>query len=199
MKNIYKLLFFIFLSFSLSAQQGKPIIYNKPLPSISAKGVVRLSDGKKMKIKDFNAPDTKVFFLIRHAEKDTAGGTFADLNPVGRGRAEALLRVFQHIPLHAVYSTSYARVLHTVEPLAKNKNKKIEIYDPKMQADLMANLLENKGKYILIGGHSNTIPSLANILKNENVEQNLEDNQYGCIFIVIAKKIGDATITKIYY
>lgn len=199
MMKLFKILILIFLPFTIFAQQGKTMPYKKKLPIISKEGIITMPDGKKVEIPNFNQKEVTIFFLIRHAEKDTAGGSNADLNPIGRGRAEALPKMFKQLKFHGIYATAVSRVQSTVAPLAKAKGQHVKTYDAKYQQTWINNLLLYKGKYIFIAGHSNTIPPLVNILKNENVEQNLEDQQYGCMYIVAARSIGDASVIKIYY
>lgn len=199
MMKLFKTLILLFLPIFAFAQQGKTIPYKKKLPSINEQGIILMPDGKQVEIPNFNQKEVTIFFLIRHAEKDTAGGANADLNPLGRGRAEALPKMFKKIKFQGIYSTAVPRVQNTVLPLAKAKGQKIQMYDAKSQQTWIANLLQHKGKCIFIAGHSNTIPPLVNILTNENMEQNLDDNQYGCMYIVAVRSIGDATVLKIYY
>jgi phosphohistidine phosphatase SixA len=193
----------------LNAQNTGVVAYEKSLPSISKKGIVKTTDGKTLKIEGFNDPETTVFFLVRHAEKDTAGGTNADLNNVGRGRAAILPKILKKVSISGVYSTDKPRTRNTAAPVAKAKGQGVEIYDAKKQAELAQELLEKgKGKRYFIVGHSNTIPQLAAQLSLRGTKQSggdekptadLPDNEYSFLYIVSVKKVGEAKVEVIHF
>ena len=79
--------------------------YTKPCPKISSDGKITMPDGQTLTIENFSDTEGGVFFIVRHAEKDTAGGSNADLNPIGRGRAEALRKILKKVKINGVYST----------------------------------------------------------------------------------------------
>ena len=186
----------------LNAQNTDIVAYKKALPSISKKGIVKTTDGKTFQIEGFNDAETTIFFGVRHAEKDTAGGTNADLNNIGRGRAAILPKILKKVSLSGVYSTDKPRTRNTAAPVAKAKGLSVEIYDAKKQAELAKNLTEKgKGKRYFIVGHSNTIPQLAfQILRgDEKPTADLPDSEYSFLYIVSVKKIGEAKVEVIRY
>ena len=186
----------------LNAQNTDVVAYEKPLPSISKKGIVKTTDGKTLKIEGFNDAETTVFFLVRHAEKDTAGGTNADLNNVGRGRAAILPKILKKVTLSGVYSTDKPRTRNTAAPVAKAKRLSVEIYDAKKQAELAQALTDKgRGKRYFIVGHSNTIPQLAfqTLRGDEKPTADLPDSEYSFLYIVSVKKMGEAKIEVIRY
>ena len=193
----------------LNAQNTDVVAYEKPLPSISKKGVIKTTDGKTFKIDGFNDAETTVFFLVRHAEKDTAGGTNADLNAIGRGRAAILPKILKKINISGVYSTDKPRTRNTAAPVAQAKGGSVEIYDAKKQAELAKDLVDKgKGKRYFIVGHSNTIPQLAAQLSLRGTKQpaddekptaDLPDNEYSFLYIVSVKKMGEATVEVIRF
>jgi hypothetical protein len=77
--------------------------------------------------------------------------------------------------------------------MATRRKLKIEIYDPKKPADLIDAIMKSKTKRFLIVGHSNTIPGLANLLGKKEVFKNLDDSEYGAIYIV---RIKDGQVRK---
>lgn len=128
--------------------------------------------------------------LLRHAEKDTtvAGSAMMKADPpltgAGELRAERLLDVLKAYQPDAIYSTNYIRTKATVTPLAKKFNKDIQLYDTKNLAAFGEQLLQQQGKTIIVAGHSNTTPSLVNLLIKENKYPNLEDSVYAQFWIV---------------
>jgi 2,3-bisphosphoglycerate-dependent phosphoglycerate mutase len=186
----------------LNAQNTDVVDYKKPLPSISKKGIVKTTDGKTLQIEGFNDPETAIFFLVRHAEKDTAGGSNADLNNIGRGRAAILPKILKKINIAGVYSTDKPRTRNTAATVAKAKKHTVEIYDAKTQATFVKDLLDKgKGKRYFIVGHSNTIPQLAlQILRGDKKPTaDLPDSEYSCLYIVSVKKIGEAKVEVINF
>ena len=160
MKSIFQIVFLL-LPFLSAAQSIVP--YKKKVPIISNKGVITMPDGKtKLQIEGFSDKETAIFFLVRHAEKDTTGGSNADLNNIGKGRANALVKIFKKISIHKIASTNTPRTKNTAQPLAKFKHRQVEIYDAKKQKDFIESLVNiEKGHKVFVVGHSNTVPQLA--------------------------------------
>jgi 2,3-bisphosphoglycerate-dependent phosphoglycerate mutase len=200
-----KLIFACTLFFTigaLNAQHGDFIPYKAALPTIDNDGIVKTVDGKTFKIEGFNDSSTTIFFLIRHAEKDSTGGVDADLTGVGRGRAEALTKIFKRVKLRGIYSTATPRTRNTAAPLAKQKRRPVDIYDVKTQEELVKELVSRGGgrRYFIVG-HSNTIPQLAmKILRgDEKPTDNMPDSEYSRLYIVSVKKMGKAKVEIINF
>jgi phosphohistidine phosphatase SixA len=109
--------------------------------------------------------DTTLYYLIRHAEKDTLDPKEENpqLTDKGKKRAEKWAEIFKNIKFDAVYSTDFTRTRLTAEPSAKANNLDIILYKPNsINIDTFKS--ETKGKTILIVGHSNSTPKFANDL-----------------------------------
>ncbi|MGV8946713.1 MAG: phosphoglycerate mutase family protein [Lutibacter sp.] len=131
---------------------------------------------------------TTTYFLIRHAEKVRIDTTDVnpDLNERGYQRAENWKKVLQHISFDAIYSTNYSRTLKTAEPISKMSNLDLIIYNPsKFDYELFKT--ENKGKNVLIVGHSNTIPQFVNALINQQKYLEMDDDDFSGLFIITIK------------
>ncbi len=133
---------------------------------------------------------TSTYILLRHAEKDTsaAGSTMMKADPPlakeGELRAQKLPEVLKAYSPDMIYSTNYNRTRSTVTPLAKKFTKEIQLYEPKNLATLAETLLQQKGKTIVVAGHSNTTPQLVNLLLKENKYPNLDESVYNQLWIV---------------
>jgi 2,3-bisphosphoglycerate-dependent phosphoglycerate mutase len=196
MKNILKLL--LFLPFLSHSQEVIP--YTKPLPKIKANGKISLPDKTSLTIEGFNDKEATLFFVVRHAEKDTAGGTNADLNPIGRGRANALVKILKKIDITKVLSTDKPRTKNTANPIAKAKHCPVDIYDPKQHQEVLEKLIaENKGKKIVMVGHSNTVPQIINILRGGNEEKEFSEADYSRLYIVSVKNVREAKVLLIRF
>lgn len=129
----------------------------------------------------------KTIILVRHAEKNAAQAEMSgdpDLSPSGKDRAERLAKMAGKYRPGAVFSSDTKRTRQTAEPTAKRRHLEVQIYDPRKQADLVKQILASKTKRFLIVGHSNTIPALVNILINKDLFKDLDDNEYGTIYLV---------------
>ncbi|MEP7213393.1 MAG: phosphoglycerate mutase family protein [Acidobacteriota bacterium] len=132
----------------------------------------------------------KTIILVRHAEKDVSES--ADKNdPVlsGEGvqRAERLRKLISKYRPGAVYSSDYKRTRATVEPIAKKRRVEIQTYDPKNNAELIDRIMKSKTKRFIVAGHSNTIPGLANQITKKELFKNLDDAEYGTIWVIRMK------------
>ena len=135
------------------------------------------------------------FILVRHAEKAVDGTKNPDLTKEGYLRAEKLKSLFQNAEIGAIYSTEYKRTQQTVQPLADHLNLKIQSYDPRDKEFLKSISKPQKGKTVVISGHSNTIPFLVNELIGEERFEQLDDSEYDKIFIVSLRKLGKGSVT----
>jgi 2,3-bisphosphoglycerate-dependent phosphoglycerate mutase len=205
MKN--KLLY-LFLLLPLLSYSQATIAYKNPLPKIKSNGIITMPDKSTVKIENFNDKETTVFFIVRHAEKDTAGGSNADLNPTGRGRAKALVKMLKKIQLEKVLSTDKPRTRNTAKPIAESKNSTVEIYDPKKHQEVLEKLIsEHKGKKILMVGHSNTVPQIVNLLmihpdkigRGGNDEKEFSELDYSRLYIISVKKLGEGQVQLIRF
>ncbi|MEN9876632.1 MAG: hypothetical protein RLZZ529_1629 [Bacteroidota bacterium] len=122
------------------------------------------------------------YYFIRHAEKADSSKN-PDLSEKGLERAQEWKTLFSEINFDAVYSTDFNRTLQTIQPIVADNNQLLKIYNPKM-IDIEAFKKETHGKTILIVGHSNTIPNLVNQIIKENKYTNIEENQFGNLYIV---------------
>ncbi len=139
---------------------------------------------------DLLSAQTTTYILLRHAEKDTsaAGSTMMKADPPltkeGEARARNLPDLLKAYTPDMIYSTNYIRTKSTVTPLAKKFNKEIQLYDPKNLASFAEMLLQQKGKTIVVAGHSNSTPQLVNLLLKENKYPNLDESIYNQFWIV---------------
>jgi 2,3-bisphosphoglycerate-dependent phosphoglycerate mutase len=135
----------------------------------------------------------KTIILVRHAEKADATGQDPDLSAEGKARAERLTKIVKHYKPGAIYSTDFKRTRDTVAPLAKRRNLHVQIYDPKKPNEMIDSIMKSNTKRFLVVGHSNTIPGVANLLGKKEVFKNLDDSEYGAIYIV---RIKDGKVRK---
>ena len=140
-------------------------------------------------------PVISTFYLIRHAEKDRTDPTNSnpELNQGGLGRAIKWAEVFETIDLDVIYSTNYERTSMTAAPTSVKKDIDVKYYNPG-DVDIEALKAENLSKNVLIVGHSNTTPVMANKLLGYEKYEQMDDTDNGSLFIV---RIIDSVATDI--
>ncbi len=146
---------------------------------------------------DQTQPTTLI--LVRHAEKADDGTDNPHLTLEGSRRAEELSYLLDHVQLTAVYSTPFHRTRETAEPSTRRQAKKIRLYQPNETAFLERVLEEHSGGNVLIVGHSNTVPAMANVLTGTEDFPWLNDSVYDNLFIVTVLEMGKAKVTRIRF
>jgi broad specificity phosphatase PhoE len=138
-------------------------------------------------------------FLVRHAEK--AGTVWEDppLTPAGIARADELAYILKHVKLDAIFSTPFLRTKNTVLPVAKQKGLEVKLYKPNDKDFLKKVLQSFPGGNVLIVGHSNTIPRLANELADQPDFGDLDDATYDNLFIASVPAEGKAVVLRMRF
>lgn len=125
------------------------------------------------------------YYLIRHAEKDLSDKSNRNphLTEVGQERALAWEKYFKEVDFDAVFSTNYHRTKETATPTAEDHNLPIEAYDPR---DLYnaAFKAATQGKTVLVVGHSNTTPFLANKILGEETFTSIDERIHGNLYLL---------------
>lgn len=143
------------------------------------------------------AQTKKTIILVRHAEKDASEAADSgdpELSSEGRERALRLVQSIKKYKPGAFYSTNFKRTKDTVTPFAQRRKKAVQIYDAKKPDELIDAIMKSKTKRFLVVGHSNTIPGLANVLGKKDLFRNLDESEYGAIWIV---RIKDGQVKKV--
>lgn len=135
----------------------------------------------------------KTIILVRHAEKADAAGQDPELSAEGKQRAERLVRVAGKYKPGAFYTTNYKRTRDTITPLATKRKKQVENYDPRNPNVLVDTIMKSKYKRHIVAGHSNSIPGLANLIAKKDVFKNLDESEYGVIWVI---RIKDGKVKK---
>ena len=138
----------------------------------------------------------KTIILVRHAEKADATSQDPELSAEGKQRAERLVKVAGKYKPGAFYSTNFKRTRDTLAPLAAKRKKTVAIYDARKPAELLDQITKSKIKRHIISGHSNTVPGLANFIAKKDVFKNLDESEYGVLW-VIRMKNGQIVRTEV--
>ena len=141
---------------------------------------------------------TTTVILVRHAEKED--GDDPELTAAGRERAARLASLLADSTVTAIYSTDTRRTRATADPTAKGSNLDIQVYDPNQLAGF-ANQIRDRhaGGTVLIVGHSNTTPALANQLTGNSRLEQFPDDDYGNILVVTLPDDGTPRLEERRY
>jgi phosphohistidine phosphatase SixA len=144
--------------------------------------------------------DITVVYVVRHAEKVDEGRD-PRLSKKGRERAETLAWMLKDAAPQAIYATSYKRTRDTVTPLSEQCKVEITTYDDVLSLSKKI-CSENRGKSVLVCGHSNTVPELLGAFGTPIPETILDG--FDDLFIVILRHAADgappnATLQRLRY
>lgn len=162
--------------------------------------IIIAEGGKEYKINTSKAE--KIYYLIRHAEKDTIPD---NSNPIlteeGLSRANYLAEMLKGTRVDAIYSTLYTRTLFTVDTLAARKGLKILPYEVSGLKELHETISnDNSQSAVVIVGHSNTTPAFANvILGRQEFNNGFDESDYDNLLIVISDSDGNNIVHKLKY
>jgi 2,3-bisphosphoglycerate-dependent phosphoglycerate mutase len=138
----------------------------------------------------------KTIILVRHAEKVDATSQDPELSAEGKQRAERLIKTIGKYKPGAFYSTNFKRTRGTLAPLAAKRKKTVEVYDPRKSSELVDSIMKSKIKRHIVAGHSNSVPGLANLIAKKDIFKNLDESEYGVIWIIRMKN-GQIAKTEI--
>jgi len=166
-------------------------INGKMLKAIES-NVIITEDSQKLVLNEDSI--SKIYYLVRHAEKDTSIKDEPPLTTEGLARATKIADIMRGTRVDAIYSTITMRTMFTVDSLADIKAMKILPYENKTLKDLLETV-KNSTDYnrIFIVGHSNTIPSITNTLAGRDIfTKTFDESDYGN-FVIVVEKISGAT------
>lgn len=137
--------------------------------------------------------------LTRHLEKSTNDPRDPDLSEEGKIHAEALYKLLENQPINRFYSTPYKRTNQTLELLATAQKKQIETYSPAKHSEFVAQIKQIKNEVVMISGHSNTIPDLLNLFLGTKTYLEMDESQFGDLWIITLVGEGKSTIVHLNY
>lgn len=130
------------------------------------------------------AQQATTFVLVRHAEKGDDGTKDPDLTEKGMARANALASLLKETKVDAIYSTSFKRTRNTVEPLSMAKHIPVQLYEAFKGEEIDRMLKKHTGGLIVVVGHSNNIPWIANYLIGKETYPAFDDQDYDNVLVI---------------
>ncbi|HMO41061.1 MAG TPA: phosphoglycerate mutase family protein [Saprospiraceae bacterium] len=165
-------------------------LLNDTLLAMSDRGLT-LTNGTSEMLPFVNDSTAILLIAVRHAEK-AAEGDDPVLTPAGQARAARLAAILKDCPLNGVYTTQFVRTMKTAQPVASTQQKAIMTYDHKDPEFVPRLLQKQQGKRLLIVGHSNSIPALVNQVLGEQRFEEIDEQDYGNIFIIGVSNKGQS-------
>ena len=136
-----------------------------------------------------------VVFIVRHAEKTSAGGKDPKLSVEGQKRADALANILKDSQITAVFVTEFKRTQDTAAPTARAAHI-IPTVIPANDIGVLAEKLRALEGNALVVAHGNTIPDLLKAL-GIATPVSIPENDYAEIFAVLP---GDAPqLLRLHY
>lgn len=130
---------------------------------------------------------SSTFYVVRHAERQSATDDTTPLSDAGHARANKLAELLANKGIDSVYSSKYLRCTQTAQPLANRLNQTILLYNPTLTTEIVNRLQGIKGKKVLVVGHSNTVLEIVKGLGGKPNIQKIEAGDYDNLFVVNKK------------
>lgn len=138
-------------------------------------------------------------YVVRHAEKLDPSDPESLLSPAGEARAQELARTLADAGVQKIYATTKARTQQTVAPLAAERDIEIIALLPDATEDLIGFIrTDDRGKVVLVAGHSNTVPAIVKGLSGQTVD-GLSEEQFDRLFKVEIPAEGEPKVTVLRY
>ncbi len=181
---------------------------DKEIPAVNIDGktikeiksnMIYTQDGQIVELNEDSI--SKIFYLVRHAEKDTTVAGDPPLTEEGLHRATKIADIMRGTRVDAIYATMTLRTMFTADSLSDIKAMKILPYDNKTLKETLEKVkYDDEYNRIFMVGHSNTIPSIANTLAGRDVFTKIfDESDYGNFVIVVANKSGTSDVYKLRY
>lgn len=143
------------------------------------------------------AAEPTTVYLVRHAEKDTSNPSEQDpdLNDTGKARAEALRTLLKGEQIDALYATKYIRTIHTLKPLADERQLEIRQYEGHDFNGIKQRLLqEHAGQTVVVAGHSNTLLPIIEAFGAKRPVSEIADSEYTYLFKLVVDGQNPAVV-----
>src|SRR3954468_25018458 len=126
-----------------------------------------------------------VVFIVRHAEKASAGGKDPDLSSEGQKRADALAHILKDSQITSVFVTEFKRTQQTAAPTARAAQVGPTVVPANDIGALVQKLRASNGNALVVG-HGNTIPDLVKAL-GIATPVSIPEDDYTEIFAVLLR------------
>jgi broad specificity phosphatase PhoE len=150
------------------------------------------------------AETTTTIIVARHGEKAAEPREDPVLSPEGEARALALAEAVRGAGISAIYSTKWKRTQGTARPTSEALKVPVTTFDaPAGERDhgkayATELLAKNRGKVVLVVGHSNTVPAILAGLGIKDAAA-IPDSEYDNLYVVTIPEGGAARVVRARY
>ena len=103
-------------------------------------------------------------------------------------------------PVAALYATPFKRTIETLQPIAEIQDLEVQSYEPHATEEWLKSLIQkHMGGTVVIAGHSNTIPGLANSLIGSEVFTQFDDSDYSNLIVIVTSTIGQGKLIRLKF
>lgn len=191
------LFIFIFLSCKSEKKSVADSFDGRKVESLQ-NDVIFFANGAKLELNSDTI--SAVYFLIRHAEKDTTREELP-LSVEGLERAHRLADIFRSSRLDAIYTTLMSRSIQTIDSVAQMKALPYKPYLTQNMKERFSEMMKRPDETrVLIVGHSNTTPAICNFLAEREVfNRAFEEDEYDNFIVLLRGKGGSSIVYKLKY
>ncbi len=122
--------------------------------------------------------------LLRHSEKATDDPKDPSLSERGQNYARSLQELFSETKFDGAFSTPFKRTRSTIQHVAEVNGLKIQDYQPMSIDGILKKINNEKLSSVIVAAHSNTVTHLVNKLVSSANLRELDESDYGKVFIV---------------
>ena len=136
-------------------------------------------------------------YLVRHADRIDNQDA---LSPEGFERAEDLKTRLSEAGIQVVFSSDYQRTKDTATPIANHLGLTLQLYDAS-DIPRLVKLIKSqyKNKTVLVVGHSNTTPEVANEFGVRPILKIIPHGTYGRLYMLKVKNDGTVAMALSHY
>lgn len=135
--------------------------------------------------------------LVRHGER-VSEARDAALSPAGQARAERLAAMLEGAGLDAIYVSEARRTQQTAEPVSQLTGVEAEVVPAAEHGRLLRRLKwRHRGDVVLVVGHSNTVPVIADGLGAPIGV--IEADEYSGLWVITYSRLRGTRVLALRY
>jgi broad specificity phosphatase PhoE len=142
--------------------------------------------------------DLTTIYVVRHAEKLNSDAD-TPLSEAGEQRAVDLATRLADAGVERIYATTLQRTQGTVARVAAAAGVEVKVLEPAAVDGLVALIqADDRGRVVLVAGHSNTVPAIVQALSGQAVED-IPEHVFDRLYRVDLPAKGAASVTLLQY
>ena len=145
------------------------------------------------------ALNTRIVYVVRHAETDPSAGDNPLLTELGQSRAVRLATMLADQKLAGIFVTDTARSVQTATPIASTMGIEPTKYAPTDAQALIASINQlPKNQPALVVAHSNTVPMIIEALTGLAMDD-LHHDEFDRFFAIVLNHDAFVEIVELRY